>query len=177
MSGRVAVGEAVRAQGLRGEVRVNPWMEGIEAYRRIPEVFLKSDPARRLEIDSFKRAGKGSIVWKFKGIDSPEAAEELRGAVFLAGREFFPGPEEGVYYWEDFEGLDAVDESGRMLGRIVDLFGAGGNDVIVVSVPGGEELLIPANRESVLRREEGRWVVRPPQFPDEADGEEAPDAV
>ena len=74
-------------------------------------------------------------------------------------------------------GLDAVDESGRVLGRIVDLFGAGGNDVIVVSVPGGEELLIPANRESVLRREEGRWVVRPPQFPDEADGEEAPDAV
>jgi len=164
MSSRVAVGEAVKIQGVRGEVRVHPWMEGLEAYCRIPDVCLKSDPDRCLEIDFFKRGGKGSIVWKFKGIDSPEAAEKLRGAIFLAGREYFPGPEDGVYYWEDFEGLVAVNESGRLLGRIVDMFGAGGNDVIVVSTPNGDELLIPAIREAVLRCEEDRWVFRPPKF-------------
>lgn len=178
MSGRVAVGVAVKAQGLMGEVRVRPWMDDLESYGGISEVFLESDPARRLEIESFKKGGKGSVVWKFKGVDSLEAAEALRGAVFLADRALLPGPEAGVYYWEDFEGCEAVDESGRPLGRIVDMFGAGGNDIIVISTPEGGELLLPALREVVLRREEGRWVFRPPEYADGPDdGEGSPDAL
>ncbi len=171
MSGRVAVGDALKPQGLSGALRVRPWMDDIESYRRIREVFLKADPARRLVVETFHTGGKGSVVWKFEGIDSPEAAEELRGSVFLADRDILPGPDEGVYYWEDFEGREAVDESGRALGRIVDMFGRGGNDVIVVSTPEGGELLIPALRDAVLRQEEGRWVLRPPEFSDEAAGD------
>ncbi|MFC1491481.1 ribosome maturation factor RimM [Nitrospinota bacterium] len=177
MRGQVAVGEAVRAQGIAGGVRVRPWMEDVESYGRIREVYLKTDPARRLEVESFRRGGKGSMVWKFKGIDSIEAAEELRGAVFLVDRENLPGPDEGVYYWEDFEGREAVDESGRTLGRIVDMFGAKGNDVIVISTPEGGELLVPALREAVLRCEGNRWVFRPPEFAEEADDEEDRDAL
>lgn len=172
MDGHVAVGEAVKAQGLKGEVRVRPWMDDIETYGEIAEVFIESDPSRKLEIESFKRGGKGSVVWKFKGIDSPEAADSLRGAVFLAVRESLPGPEEGVYYWEDFENADAVDEVGRPLGRIVDMFGAGGNDIIVIKTPEGEELLLPALKDVVIRREEGRWVFRPPEYLDDPEIEE-----
>lgn len=167
MSGRVAVGDALKPQGLSGALRVRPWMDDIESYRRIREVFLEADPARRLVVETFHVGGKGSVVWKFEGINSPEAAEELRGSVFLADRENLPGPDEGVYYWEDFEGCEAVDESGRVLGRIVDMFGRRGNDVIVVSTPEGGELLVPALRDAVLRQEEGRWVLRPPEFADE----------
>lgn len=178
MDGRVAVGEAVKAQGLKGEVRVRPWIDDIETYGEIAEVFAASDPSRKFEIESFKRGGKGSVVWKFKGIDSLEAADSLRGSVFLAAREHLPGPEEGVYYWEDFENTEAVDESGRPLGHIVDMFGAGGNDIIVLKTPEGEELLLPALKEVVLRREEGRWVFRPPEYLDDPEiGEGDSDAL
>jgi 16S rRNA processing protein RimM len=176
MNGRVAVGEAVKAQGLKGEVRVRPWMDDVETYGEIAEVFVASDLSRKFEIESFKMGGKGSVVWKFKGIDSLEAAESLRGSVFLAAREVLPGPEEWVYYWEDFENTEAVDESGRSLGRIVDMFGAGGNDIIVLKTPEGEELLLPAMKEVVLRREEGHWVFRPPEYLDD-DGEGDSDAL
>lgn len=173
MSGRVAVGVAVKAQGLKGEVRVRPWLDDVDVYAGIGEVFFASDPSRGLEIESFKRGGKGSVIWKFRGFDSLEAAEGLRGEVFLADRALLPGPGEGVYYWEDFEGRDAVDESGRLLGQIVDMFGAGGNDIIVIKSPEGGELLIPAVREAVIRAEEGRWIFRPPEIapgPDDPDG-------
>ncbi|MBT3352430.1 MAG: 16S rRNA processing protein RimM [Nitrospinaceae bacterium] len=176
MDGRVAVGEAVKAQGLKGEVRVRPWLDDIETYGEIAEVFLASDPSRRFEIVSFKRGGKGSVVWKFKGIDSLEAAESLRGSVFLVDRNILPGPEEGVHYWEDFENTEAVDETGRSLGRIVDMFGAGGNDIIVIKGPKGEELLLPAMKEVVLRREGDRWVFRPPEYLDDL-GEGDSDAL
>ncbi len=172
MSGRVAVGVAVKAQGLKGEVRVRPWLDDVDDYAEIGEVFLASDPSSGLEIESFKKGGKGSVVWKFKGFDSLEAAEGLRGEVFLADRTLLPGPGEGVYYWEDLEGRDAVDESGRPLGRIVDMFGAGGNDVIVIRSPEGGELLIPAVRKAVIRGEEGRWVFRPPEIADDQGEEE-----
>ena len=178
MQGHVAVGEAVKPQGVRGEVRVRPWMEGLEAYRDIKKVLLRDDPSRKLEIESFKQGGKGTVIWKFKGVDSPEAAERLRGAVFLVDRQDLPGPEEGVFFWEDFEGRDAIDESGRLLGRIVDMVGTKGNDLIVLRTPEGGELLIPALFDVVLRCEEDKWIFRPPEYDEEDDGEgESPDAL
>lgn len=175
MSRLVSVGEGVRPQGLRGALRVRPWLEDAEAYRRIGEVFLRSDPGRKLEVESFHLAGKGSIVWKFRGVETPEAAEALRGAVFLAARASLPGEADGVLYWEDFEGAQAVDESGALLGRFEDLFGAGGNDVLVIRTPEERELLIPALREVLLRREGDRWVIRLPRMEDAE--EEGPDAL
>ena len=65
---------------------------------------------------------------------------------------------------------------GRSLGRIVGMFGAGGNDIIVLKTPEGEELLLPAMKEVVLRREEGHWVFRPPEYLDD-DGEGDSDAL
>jgi len=167
MGGRVAVGEAVRPHGLKGGLRVRPWLEDLAAYAGITEVFLKSDPARRLEVESVHPGGKGAIVWKFKGIDGPEAAEGLRGQVFLADRANLRGQAEGVLYWEDFEGCEAADESGEILGRFENMFGAGGNDVLVVRAPDGGELLVPALKGVILRREGNRWILRPPRFEDE----------
>jgi 16S rRNA processing protein RimM len=188
MSRLVAVGDGVRPQGVHGALRVRPWLEDAEAYRRIEEVFLQSDPGRKLEVESFHMAGKGSVVWKFRGVDSPEEADALRGAVFLAERALLPGEAEGVLYWEDFEGAEAVDESGALLGRFEDMFGAGGNDVLVVRTPEGRELLLPALREVLLRRVGSRWVVRPPKMDERMDEgmdeagetaseEEGPDAL
>ncbi len=167
MSGRVAVGVALRPHGVKGAVRVEPWLDDLAAYERIEAVFSRDEPARRFEIAACHRGGKGAVVWKFKRIDTPEDAEALRGVVFLADRKFLDGPDEGVLYFEDFEGCEVIDEGGNPLGRVVDMFGAGGNDVIVIRTPGGEELLAPATREVVLRRDGDRWIFRPPKFADE----------
>ncbi|MEE9275893.1 MAG: ribosome maturation factor RimM [bacterium] len=167
MDGRVAVGEAARPHGLKGAVRVKPWLDDLEDYGPIKEVFIEGPDGRRLEVESQHRGGGGLLVWKFKGVDSREEAERLRGAVLMADRDVLPGPEENVYFWEDFEGLEVVDESGALIGRVEDMIGAKGNDVLVLRSPAGEEILLPALREVLLRREGGRWIVRPPRMSDE----------
>ncbi len=167
MNGKIAVGFVLRPHGVRGAVRVEPWLDDPEVYARIEEVFSRAEPGLRFEVASCRRGGKGVIVWKFEGIDTPEAAEALRGTIFLADRKFLDGPEEGVLYFEDFEGLEIIDEEGTPLGRVVDMFGANGNDIIVIRTPEGEELLAPATREVVLRREGERWIFRLPKFDDE----------
>lgn len=164
MSGRVAVGVALRPHGIKGAVRVEPWLDDAGVYGRIEEVFSQDEPLRRFEVAACHRGGKGAIVWKFTGIDTPEGAEALRGMIFLADRKFLDGPDKGVLYFEDFEGCEIIDEVGSPLGRVVDMFGAGGNDVIVIRAPDGGELLAPATREVVLRREGDRWIFRLPKF-------------
>ena len=88
MSGKVAVGVALRPHGLKGAVRVEPWLDDVNAYGRIGEVATREAPPRRFEIEAFHPGGKGAVVWKFAGIDTPEDAEALRGMVFLADRKF-----------------------------------------------------------------------------------------
>ena len=164
MSEKVAVGVALRPHGLKGAVRVEPWLDDVEAYGRIAEVVSREEPERRFGIEAFHLGGKGAVVWKFAGIDAPEDAEALRGMVFLADRKFLAGPEEGVFYFEDFEGREIVDETGSLLGHVANMFGAGGNDVIAIRTPQGAEMLVPATREVVLRRDGERWVFRPPEI-------------
>lgn len=167
MNGKVAVGIALRPHGIKGAVRVEPWLDDAGVYGRIEEVFSQEEPVRKFEVTASHQGGKGAIVWKFNGIDTPEDAEALRGTIFLADRKYLDGPDQGVLYFEDFEGCEIIDEAGSPLGRVVDMFGAGGNDVIVIRKPDGEELLAPATREVVLRREGKRWVFRLLKFDDE----------
>lgn len=169
MPNRIAVGEASRPQGVRGAIRVKPWMERLEYYEALREVFLQSDPERRFKIESAHQGGKGTLIWKFAGVDSVEDADRLRGAVFMAERAALPGPGEGVYFWEDFENADLVDESGNLIGRVEDMFGTRENDVLVIRSPEGEEIMIPALREVLLRQEAGRWVVRLLEIEDAGD--------
>ena len=167
MSGKVAVGVALKPHGIKGAVRVEPWLDDEDVYGRIEEVFSQGEPIRRFEVVACHRGGKGAIVWKLKGIDTPEDAEALRGTIFGVDRKFLHGPDAGVLYFEDFEGCEVVDEAGTLLGCVVDMFGAGGNDVIVIHTLEGGELLAPATREVVLRREGERWIFRLPKFDDE----------
>ncbi len=163
----MAVGIGLKPHGLKGAVRVEPWLDDVDVYGRISEVASKTETCKRFGIEAFHRGGKGAIVWKFVGIDTSEDAESLRGTIFLADRKFLDGPNKGVFYFEDFEGREILDEEGNLLGQVVDMFGAGGNDVLVIRAPGGGELLAPATREVVLRCEDEHWIFRPPKCADE----------
>ena len=70
-----------------------------------------------------------------------------------------PLPEDTFYVF-DIVGLDAVTESGDVIGRVKDVLSLPGNDVYVVDQD-GEELLIPAVREVVhVELDAGRVVIK-----------------
>lgn len=64
-----------------------------------------------MELEKAKLHGAG-IVAKFQGIDTPEDAAALRGAVALY-RKDFPEAEENEYYWVDLIGCEVVNKKGR----------------------------------------------------------------
>jgi 16S rRNA processing protein RimM len=98
-------------------------------------------------------------VIRLEGVDGREAAEALAGRYLE--REAAPLPA-GSYYWHQLVGLRVTDEEGGELGRVVEVFRAGGNEVYRIEGPRGE-LLIPALERVVVRIDPaaGVMVVRP----------------
>jgi 16S rRNA processing protein RimM len=85
----------------------------------------------------------GTLIFKFRGVDSIDAAEQLFGReVRIPETERVP-LEEGEYFQDDLIGCDVIDRrTGESLGRVTRFDDAGGSGTLVV----GDSLMIPFAR-------------------------------
>jgi 16S rRNA processing protein RimM len=83
------------------------------------------------------------VIFKFKGIDTITDAEHLAGADVQVPFEQRPAASEGEYYQSDLVGCEVFDQSGRLLGAVVDFQETGGAPLLEIRTPDGRELLIP----------------------------------
>mgnify|MGYP000905886516 CR=1 FL=1 len=109
-----------------------------EYISRLTEVFTEVRP---VELEKAKLHGAG-IVAKFQGIDTPEDAAALRGAVALY-RKDFPEAEENEYYWVDLIGCEVVNKEGQSIGQVKGMIDNGVHDILNVKRADGKEVLIP----------------------------------
>ncbi len=145
----VAVGRVGRPHGVRGEVRIDPMgglPEGLRGYTRF---FLgRGDQIRPVEIQRHRNHGR-FVVAKLKEYDTPELAQTLAGLILYVDRAEMPALEEGEYYYADLLDSRLVDQEGRELGRVVDVFGSGAHDVLVIESD-GRDWILPLVSEWVL---------------------------
>ena len=135
----IEAGEIVTTHGVRGEVKVLPWVDS-------PEVLCEFD---RCRIDGKEytmecRIQKTCNLVKLSGIDTMEAAQAMRGKTIELYREDID--DEGIFAAE-LIGVEVYSE-GVMIGRITDVLDYPGNSVYVVK--GEHEYMIPAVKAFVL---------------------------
>jgi 16S rRNA processing protein RimM len=143
----IVLGRIVAPFGVNGWLRVHPFGDDPEAWRKMPQWWLSADvdapdaswTTRGLE--ALKLHGDG-VVAKLAGIDTRDAAEALGSCFFGAPREALPAPAQEEYYWADLVGLEVVNEQGLALGRVKSLIETGANEVLVVA-DGDRERLLP----------------------------------
>lgn len=164
----VAVGRLVKAHGIRGEIAVELWLETGEAVSVGREISLQGSEgdSRRARIEAL-RPHQDRILLTLEGITDRDLARSLIPADIRIDRDDLPPLQEGEYLWEDLVGLGVVDEKGKSLGRLEEVFssGPGGeNDVIVVR-NGNGEILLPMTREVVkdVDLDAGRMTVEVPE--------------
>ena len=143
----IRLGEIVKPQGIRGEVKVHT---GGDAQRlaQLDTVYLEEGvghaPRRVLK----GRAGGGFAFLLLEGVDDRNAAEALRGRAVYARREDAQLGEDENFV-SDLIGLSAVDTQGNALGTLRDVLKPNAVcDVYVFDTPRGE-LMIPALRRVV----------------------------
>ena len=159
---KIEVGVIIKPHGYKGLVKFKPWLDHFDDYSHIENITLKDLENSFLKVLSVVSQGKKTQIWKLDGIDSCESAVLISGKIVCVERSFLKGVDEGVFYWEDFDGFKVVDEAGKELGVFVDLIGSRGNDVLVLKVLNGEEIMIPAVKEFLLGFKNNKWVIKIP---------------
>jgi 16S rRNA processing protein RimM len=165
----VAIGRIVKPQGRKGEVAVEPFSDRPERFPALRRAWVGGAAgAPRAVTVAGCWPHKGRYVLKLEGVDSIDAAEELRGLELRIGEEELEALPEGSYYHHQLRGLRVEDDAGRPVGQVEDILETGGEaPVLVVRGPRGETLVPLA--ASFIRRVDlaaGRLVVVVPELLD-----------
>lgn len=150
----IVLGRIVAPFGVNGWLRVHPFGDDPETWRKMPQWWLSADvdaPQASWKahgLEGLKRHGDG-VVAKLAGIGDRDAAEALGSVFFGAPREALPPPVSDEYYWADLVGLGVVNVQDEPLGRVKSLIETGANAVLVV-VDGERERLLPFVEQVVM---------------------------
>lgn len=131
--------------GVRGWVRVAPWSEDPATLLEHSVWSLRAPGDAWREMEVVDAAPHSStLVVLFRGVLSREDAAALRGSEVGLPRDALAPPQEGEYYWSEFEALIVVNRTGVHLGEVVGVAGNGAHPILRVSVGAGmPERLIP----------------------------------
>ncbi len=136
------------AQGLKGEVRVNPLTSepmALVGYRHFTD-----GTGRILEIER-GRAQKNVLIAKFKGVDDRTGAEKLNGTQLFVERTALDkvAKDEDEFLYTDLVGLKVQDESGHDWGHVAAVFEFGAGDILEIKCADGKLRMIPFSKAAV----------------------------
>jgi 16S rRNA processing protein RimM len=134
---RLVVGQVRGFHGLKGAVRVESLTDRAEERFAAGSVLYRESGEASLTIIEAVADGLGWRL-RFKEVVDRTAAETLRD-VYLE-TVVAPGEElpRGEYYWHQIIGSAVSDVDGTALGKVVDIYRAGGAEVVVVRNEVGE---------------------------------------
>jgi 16S rRNA processing protein RimM len=136
--------------GVRGQVKLHAITSRPEHLRRLKTLYL-GDDRLPIAVRGLTQQKPGILVLTLAGIDSRNAAENLRNVdVYIHPHDAAP-LEEDEYYLHDLPGMQVETTSGELLGTVKEVLETGANEVLVVSRPEGGEVLIPMIRDVVKR--------------------------
>jgi 16S rRNA processing protein RimM len=133
-----------RPWGLRGELVAIPFSDHQERFQSLGRVYLfgSGGAPEKYEVESVRGAA-GSLLFKFRGIDSMSDAEPWRGAEVRIPREERLHLELGEFFLSDLEGCEVIERrTGETLGIVTGWSDGGPSGLLEV----GKDLLVPFTR-------------------------------
>ena len=155
------VGIISSTHGIKGEVKVFPTTDDEKRFKKLKEVLLDTGKEKIcLEIESVKFF-KQFVILKFKDYDSINDIEKYKGKSLFVTRENAVKLKKDEDFIADLIGVEVISEDGSLKGRLTDVTQTGANDVYVISLEDGRELLLPAIKDCVLdvNLEENRMMI------------------
>jgi len=138
------------AHGVRGEVRLKLFGDGLDGYR--------SFNGGTLTLQSIRASGGGAVA-RFAEVTDRNRAEALRGTALTVPRSALPPLAPGEYYHCDLIGLPALTTDGEAIGTVVLVENFGAGDVLEIERPDGRRFMVPMRAEAVPEWDEERVVL------------------
>jgi 16S rRNA processing protein RimM len=138
VSERLTVGLVRGLRGLRGQVRVELLTDTPEERFPVGATLYREGSTDTLTIVEASAVADGPGWWlRFREAPDRASADALRGVYLEIDKPEEPR-EPGRWLWSELEGLAVRGTNGEELGRIVEIYRAGGAEVFVVRGPRGE---------------------------------------
>ena len=143
LSEYLLIGQVLRPQGIRGQVKVRPDTDDPGRFEELEFVYLKKDNEYvRAAVEDVSVRDDG-VYLRLDGAKDRDEAEKQRGLMLYVDRAHAVQLSEDETFICDLIGCQAVDTKGNELGKVTDVLQPGGNDVYVIKTPKGE-MLLPA---------------------------------
>lgn len=146
MTEMVPIGKVLKTQGIKGELKIFPYVDFLEHIDKLDALFIDDKEFRVQNV----RAQKDFFIMKLEGIESINDGELFRGELIKIPKERLRKLSPGEFFWHDLIGMTVVDEEGRSYGKIKSIFPTGSNDVFVIE-SGDKEILLPAIKDVVRK--------------------------
>ncbi|WP_077098341.1 ribosome maturation factor RimM [Mycobacterium terramassiliense] len=143
----LTVGRVVKAHGIGGELVVEVRTDD-PAARFAPGNTLRAKNSRTGEAASFVidqvREHGARLLVRLAGVDDRDAADALRGSLFVVdSAELPPIDEPDTYYDHQLEGLSVRTATGQDVGVVAEVLHTPAGELLAVRRGDGGEVLIP----------------------------------
>ncbi|MFH1454317.1 MAG: ribosome maturation factor RimM [Armatimonadota bacterium] len=142
----ITIGKIIGRFGIRGQVKIQiltdfpeRFFSGEELYIHIPS---SPDPVTISISGAFNH--KGAIVANISNCSSPEDADKIKGAEIKITEAQLKKLDDNTYYHFDLIGMEVYNTKDSNIGKIKDIISLPSNDVYIVKLKNGKELLVPA---------------------------------
>ncbi len=154
------LGEVVRPQGIRGEVKLKHYTDDPERFFELETVYHREGAEYVPMKVTGARVQKDDVYLTLEGVDDRNAAEKLRGLKLWVDRAHARELGEDEVFIADILGAKAYDTKGTEVGTLREVLTPGGADVFVFDTPKGT-LMVPALKTVLitLDAENGRIIL------------------
>lgn len=143
------IGQIVNTTGLKGMLKVKPLTDDITRFEDLETVYIE----KAKELIEFKiqevKYSKNMVLLKLEGINDINEAEKYKNFYIKINRKDAVELEEDSYFIVDIIGSEVYTDGNELLGKVVDVFPTGSNDVYTVKNSDGREILLPAIEEVI----------------------------
>lgn len=149
MMSKIAIGEIVKAQGIKGEVKILSLTDDALRFKKLKSLYISED--KKFEIETI-RVDREMVYIKFKEILDRNGAETLVGKTVMIDRKDAVKLPEGSYFISDLIGCKVISD-GKNIGKVTDVLQHGAADVYVldsgkIMFPALKNLLVKVDTEN-----------------------------
>lgn len=144
MQNLLEIGQIVNSYGIKGFLKVVPFTDDITRYENLKKIYIeKNKKLEEKEIEEVKYH-KNLVLIKLKGINDINDTLEYKNCLIKIERKDAVELPKNSYFIVDLLDMEVYTDEEKLLGKIVDIFPTGSNDVYVVKDEMGKQTLLPA---------------------------------
>ena len=141
-------GKVVTTHGVRGEMKLELWCDGVDFLKKAGRLFPSAQGGRAYKITSIRPQGQMALL-QLEGVNDMDAARAQVGRVYYLAKADARLPK-GRFFIDDLLDCEVVDaETGRVYGRLTNVDRPAAQDIYTVTDTAGGEHMLPAVPEFV----------------------------